>query len=521
MLALDIGSRRIRVVKGRAGRGGAHVVASLAIEIADGIDRADPVAVGTFLRERLAAAGLTDRQAVATIDRRNLILKTASLEGVDEAEIPDVVRLQAMRELTIPIEESTIDYIRMEARRDGEPPLALLAVARQDIIEQQRLLVEAAGLKLVGLWPGPMAQVAAALDRAGNLIPAEATYQLLVVADTETVEVSLLHDGCCLVNVTRPIAGKAEPAASPGKAETMTGIIPKFDGPIPMGPVGPAIQAIRRLRASLPTQWPDAKIGAVLCAGPAPAGTSAEEISMEVGAPVFVFDPLAKVAGDATKSDEHGSFAEVLGAMVVAAKPVKERIDFLRPKKAAVRRDLRRPIALAAIAALLAVAIPSYQWRASQTDRIGKSIAKANDREKKLARELKDLGEFQAQAEFLRGWRNQDVVWLEVLRRFNANMPEPRKVFLTQMSLSSSPRADGPAAILRVEGYADSPKTVTDLMRQLSTTAKFEVRPGTVQPANQVEGFPWRFSADLGVPRDAAMAAGKAGEVAERELAGK
>lgn len=474
MLAIDFAARRLRVVVGRVGKGQAQPTKAFAADLPDDLDKSDAAAVGSFLKEALSEQGVADRQAVATIDRRNLILKTASLADVARDEVAEVVRLQAMRELTMPIDEAIVDYRRVEL---GGDPFALLAVARGEVVEFHRKALEAAGLTAIGIWPGPVAQVHAARAALQADFSTEGD-QILVVQDPDGIEVSLLRGGECILNVARSSSGKGEG-----------------------GGASPILQGLRRLKASIPAQHSDIKIERILLADGASAEPDAA-VAAELAAPVVVFDPLRDLPDALVPADQRGAFAESVGALYLAALPAAGRIDFLKPKKPVVRPDRRRLLAIAVVGVVLLGGFQAYRYRQSRIDAFASAAKTAKTKEQALAKELKSLAGYQTQAATIEAWRRTDVVWLDVLRRLTLHMPDKRKVFVTQMNLSRGARAGGPVALIRVEGFADSPRTVSEMIHRLTSVAEFEVRPGTVQPAGQIEGFPWRFSADVGVPAE-------------------
>lgn len=512
MLAIDLGSRQIRVVVGRARRNGLELARAILLDVPEGVDRADAKALGNWLAGELRQAGIREAQAVGTIDRRNVILKTTPLDGVNDAEIPEMVRLQAMRELTMPIDESTVDFTRVEARGPDEPAFALLAVARNEQVEYHSDVFAAAGLKLAGLWPGPLAQVLSLVGdpSAPSIDAPERPYRILIVADGDTVEVSLLHGRHCLFNVSRAAGARAE---SPAKTDTVPAIgVDNMAGKIEGAPVplSPTLQALRRLKASLSTSWATLEIESVLYAGSlVPESQQGAEIAGELTAPIVSYDPLATlpaartIEGSAATPGEEirGGFAEVVGALALSARPAGERIDFLRPKKVVERASRARVAALLVAGLVLAVLSQGYFYFRRERDRLSRAASAVRQKEQALAKELKSLASVEAKARVVADFREQEVVWIDVLRQFMAAMPGTKEVFITQMSLSRQSREAESVALARIEGYANSSRTVSELLRRLREGAHFDVRPGAMQPAAGVEGYPWRFSADITLPK--------------------
>lgn len=486
MLAIDWNSREIRMLEGKMVRGELKVSRAATAILPSDLDPSDAAAWGKFLKSSLRSEGFSARSAVTCLERRSVVLKTVPLAGVAEEEIPDVVRLQGIRDLTIPVEDTTLDYLKVDPASATEEPHALLAAVKTELVDFYKQVFEAAGLTLAGLWPGSLARVRSAA--LSGVLPGlkengDVSNILLIVTDGDSVELALLRGEHFLMSVSRPVS-RSESDGAGGQ---------------------PFRQVIRRLYSSLSSQYPALRLDAVVCTGFAdPAEVLGAEMIEQLGAEPVVFDPLATLTESTIPHAERGAFASAIGSVVIASEPPPKRINFLTPKKAVPKRDRRRLYAIAALGIVLFLGLQIHRYYTGARDELVAAIDKAKASEKKLRAELKKMDTAKAQAQVVSGWRAQEVVWLNLMREFFANVPEARQMFLTQMSLSRSGRASGPAATIRVEGFADTQETVTAMARQLMKDGRFEVHPGAIQPSNRYEGYYWRFSADIGVRKDLA-----------------
>src|SRR5262249_55112771 len=114
-------------------------------------------------KEALKAAGIVPAPVLFGIGRDRVILKELRYPPVPDVEEPNVVRFQAMKELTEAPDEVVIDYVR-QAEGGGERR-AMGVVVKRDLYNAIMTFCQAAGLKLAGVTPRPFA-VAAALRRA-------------------------------------------------------------------------------------------------------------------------------------------------------------------------------------------------------------------------------------------------------------------------------------------------------------------------------------------------------------------
>lgn len=478
MLALDWNLRRLRILQGKVNRGELSLSKAASLDIPESVDRGDAKAMGAWIKDQLKPLGFSDSKGVTSIDRRHLVLKTASLVGVSEEEIADVVRLQAMRDLTLPIDEAIVDFVRVEPLGAGEESHALIAVAKRDIVSFHRQVLEAAGVTPIGVWPGPTAQVLAANVRAASLMKAdEVGCALLIVVDGDAVELTVMREDHCLLTLSK--ASKSDGAGGSAIA-----------------------QAIRRLQASFSAQYPGLKIRLALVAGELEGGESeAAEIKAVLGCELESFDPLAGIVVEgAHQADPRGPFVDAVGALILSRRPKRQRIDFMSPKKSVPRPNRARALALALSAAALLALLQTHRYYKSKSEGFARELARAKDRQKTLDKELKSLAPIEERWRAIEQWRGEDVVWLDLYKRLMSDFPDSKQVFLTQMNLAQA-RRPGFAANVHVEGFANNPKTVTEMIQRLAKQGGYDVRPGSMQPAAKSDGYPWRFSADIAVPQ--------------------
>ncbi|MFO0948180.1 MAG: pilus assembly protein PilM [Planctomycetota bacterium] len=483
MLAIDWNNHEIRFVEGKSTRGSIKVSQAVAIPIPADLDPSDAVAWGSFIKQSLKASGLHAKTAVTCLERRSLVLKTVPLAGVAEEEVSDVVRLQAMRDLTIPLEEMTLDYLRVAPATAAEEPHALLAAVKTELIDFYRQVFQSAGLTLVGLWPGSLARVRIAAVSGVLPTPTDEgipPHALLIVVEGDTVELSLLHGDHFLMSVSRQIS-RGEPSSTPAQRIQ---------------------QVVHRLYSSLSSQYPGLRVGTVVCAGlENPGDAFGEAMRTQIGVEPVMFDPLASLADSPIPPEQRGAFASVVGSVVIASDSASQRINFLTPKRSVPKQDRRRLVAIGLIGAVLLGGFQLHRYYTTRRDSLEAAIKKAKSDEAKMKKQLKQFEPIKAQASLLENWRQQEVVWLNLLKDFFENVPEAKHMFVTQMSLARSHRTGGPIATVRIEGFADTQGTVSELTRRLMGEGIFEVHPGAIQPSGRFQGYPWRFSADIGVRR--------------------
>ncbi len=135
---LDIGTSAVKVVQLREGPGGLTLTAlgsaPLPVDaIGDGTIKA-PDAVAAAIRDAVARAGITSREAVIGIAGRELITKKVQLPEVPAKELRDAVELEAEHHIPFAFDEVCLDY-HVAGRHDGVMDLVIVAVKKSKVNE--------------------------------------------------------------------------------------------------------------------------------------------------------------------------------------------------------------------------------------------------------------------------------------------------------------------------------------------------------------------------------------------------
>jgi Tfp pilus assembly PilM family ATPase len=479
MLAIEWTNKRVRIVEGQASGESIKLSNAFLLDVPDSIEASDPERVGEFIRVELSRRKIKDRRAAFCIDRRNVILKVADAGNVSEGELATVVRLQALRDLTLPPEETIVDYMRVQGDENVQTQV-VVAVVRNEIVTSCQTLAKSAGLRLEGIWPASLAHVRSAISGIPTMITHAGEEHFLVVPYGDSVELGLLRGTRFLTSASRPVS---RPAAGAGETDSF-------------------LQALKRLQASLSGQYTDVKVQSVLVAGEPGDEEMRQSLTEQFGADVIFFDPIRSFPASDIHPDDRGAFAGVVGSLLVATRPVDEKINFLHPKRAKPKADWRRTGTLAGLVLLLGLGLAGYRYRTGEERVLDQAIASAKKKKVDREKEVKSLKVQREQLAFLEGWQARDVNWLNVIRTLLVTMPEADKLFLTRMQMQSgSPTAEAVASI-QLEGFADDSKTILSLNSRLSEELGLLVTPGAIQPAPRFAGYNWRYSAKIGIPRD-------------------
>lgn len=157
-VALDIGSRQIKVVAASLAKGRVTVTAADAVatppDAMDGSALDKPAPAGSLLRSMAEAVGLVGCPAVSVIGGRRVILRWVTMPPLPREDAVAAARTEAAKLLPMPLEEAVVDvYLPPggEADTEGRWSRGLVAAAPRALVEKHAECMELAGLEPAGL----------------------------------------------------------------------------------------------------------------------------------------------------------------------------------------------------------------------------------------------------------------------------------------------------------------------------------------------------------------------------------
>jgi type IV pilus assembly protein PilM len=177
---LDIGSSAVKVVQLREA-GDGYVLSALGVvplapdTIADGTIK-DPPAVIAAIKQAVADAGITSRDAVIGICGRELIIKKIEIPEVPQKELAGAIQLEAEHHIPFAAEEVFLDH-HVVGRRGNVMDLILVAVKKAKVTEYASVVEEA------GLTPVIVDVDGFAVENQYELNAAEPTEEAVALID--------------------------------------------------------------------------------------------------------------------------------------------------------------------------------------------------------------------------------------------------------------------------------------------------------------------------------------------------
>ncbi len=410
--------------------------------------------IGGSLRAALDGQAVRGARTLVAIDRASVDLMTFTLPPAKDAELPELVAHQALRESPLAGEDASVDFTP-STEDPTEPRQVIAAVLGPQQLRRIEDTCAAAGVR-------PRRIVLRALAAASlyTHLPSEG-HEALVVVNllADEADLTVLADGRPVVlrTVRLPAGLDEEGTAARLAGEVHRTLLVAQQGPL-------AGRSVDRL---------------VLFAGRDEYPLLAARLEEELSLPLTVLDPFKATGLSGSLTPEQpGRFAGLLGALCDEAAGRPPAMDFLHPKRPPKPIDRRRPI-LAAIALLLVLLGGIGYHTYTQ-------IADLDEANQELADQLNELNALLKKAagqrqliEAVRLWKAGEVNWLDELRDLSLRLPPSRDVILLRISMTPGRGGGGQ---LHLSGLVRDPLVVTEIERRLREAQHRDVRSQRIAP---------------------------------------
>ena len=179
MVGLDIGADMIKVAEAKAGRDGIIVTGlGIAPTPPGGFENggvADPQLIGRVVKDLLAESGIRSKRVACSVSGQSampsLVIRIISVPNVSPEELKETMKWEVEKHVPFAPSEVVMDFHKIE--RPGQDINAqtvdvLLAVAQQDMVNNQISAIYASGLKPAAIDIHPLAASRALIDIGPN-----------------------------------------------------------------------------------------------------------------------------------------------------------------------------------------------------------------------------------------------------------------------------------------------------------------------------------------------------------------
>ncbi len=498
VVALDVDGSTLRVAQA-ANRASLKFVATAPLEWPADADRNDPSVLGPAIKHALAKLRVKASSVVMGVPRARVVLRNLKAPKMDKlAELASLVHFQIGKDLPFRPEEAVIDFKvgdevpapakaadpQAKPEPEGAPEAAgprvevLAAVVKREVVEFYQRLAEEAGLNLVGLGLLPYGNY-----RCGEAceVASGDTVCALVCLRPDEVSVDILGRQWLLFSRGAAIRGPGDPAGEAVRTPSSEALVQTS-----------VIEVVRSLH-SYAGMEPNRPVTRVLVAG----GTGCEEALIEALKPRLnvacnKLDPAAALHLPGEFQEAAAGSIAVMGLALGAGDPDGLRIDFLRPKRPAVRRNMKRIRLVTSVAAAVVLIATVLGVRATLVAKRSKELdtaaAELADAEKKRPSYRKVIN----QAAVVEKWAKEGRNCLDQYATLSAALPPSEETYLTSLSVSAQ-------GAVRINVQARSAETLARVEKQLRA-AGYEVKPLAITPAPNRFGYEFRSNVELVAP---------------------
>lgn len=464
LIVIDRGTQHVRILEGDT-RGSRVVVRKFTtLAVPEGHEGESETVRSLMVRALESAAG-SGAKLVGLIGRSQAVLRDLRLPDAPAEEMPAMVQMQAMRELSFPVEQAAIDF-EVVGPPDSEGQRRIILAALQlDVIERVRQAFSPTQLELSRIGLRPYATWRA--YRQVAVVPAGAV--LVVSLAGESLELTVAQGETVLFSRATLLRGAVD-----SKAES-------FD------PAPALLGEVRRTLAAFTNQMPGTTVERVaLAAGRDEHKQLSESLAAGLSIPVDRFDPFEAI--DLGRDVSHaagdrGAFVAAIGAAIAINEPWP--IDFLNPKKPVVRRDRRKPLALVAAAAAALVIAASYVTVQLQLARGRRNIEGLAKQQAALQNMLKDANEVLNKYHEVETWTKAETKPLEELRRLSEEFPDTRNMYTTALTINRD-NSPGRSGKIVLDGQAKQQVAISEFRTRLNRGDIYRAQPvATASTASQ------------------------------------
>lgn len=440
-LAIDWDSSEARLVYAAASARGSRlrILAAESVpltEISGQSALETAAAVGAQLRAALDRHSIGRVPTLVCIERTGLELLPLSLPPATDAELPELVANEVLRD-SAAAAEGAFDFF---LSGDDSPAARKLVAAVLPAEGRKRIeaAAEAARLRLQQAMPRFLA-VASMFRR---LAPPSDQWQLLLHPGTEEVDFVVFRAGQMVFTRTARLPSHANAAQRDSWLEG----------------------EIHRTLTVAATEAGEPHIveGVYVLGGRDECAGLCERVRDELLLPAHSLNPLEDYDLPADFAPEHpGRFAALLEMLLDEAEHRPPALDFLHPHRPARRVGRIKLSAYAgASVLLLAVLGGGYLWH--NVSRVWKENQRLAAQLKQYDDEVRKDAKTRRLVAAIRGWQQGDIIWLDELRKLSERFPPARDAMALRMQLASQ-SGSHPGGMISFQALVRDPSLIVRL----------------------------------------------------------
>jgi Tfp pilus assembly PilM family ATPase len=473
-LAIDLEPHRICGIEASVERGSVKIRKSFSIEVPESISVDDPHGLGEWLKGELRRERASASQVCISLPREDVIVRHLETPDVPDDELPDLVRYQSAAKSSIPLDQLTLDFLPLPRREDSSVRDVLVSTVHQDRIKRLRTISSAAGLDLQSVGVSSVA-TAGIVSLEEHRIDHSAGEIVVVVAQHgDRVEISILGEGHLhFTHSTQVVAGGGQPT--------------------------PILAEISRALVALQKRLPNSRVVRCWMIGsPDENSNLGDAIRDRFRCDIKQLDPFqgqGVTLGCTPVDDPHGAFGGPIGQLVSHSLEVSCAVDFLNPRRPAVKKDYSRQKKLAGVAAVAILLIGMFGYRSYAVAALEKKVKQATKDENDQKELLKELEPQVKVAGSVGEWASSRVNWLEEADTLAETIDGTERHYLTKLQFGEGTRKE--RGTVTAAGHAKERFDIEVLNAELMKRTDLEVNAKPIKKSGRDGDYPQQFDLDL------------------------
>ena len=356
--------------------------------------------------------GLRKSEVTIILSRDLVEVRTISIPRIEAAELPDVIRFQAQRQLANMGDAWTLDYVLLPDAPGQEMLTALVGAISPATLQTIEAACEQAGITPTHVVLRPI-EIARFVTASGKLPGSEPA--LVVCISEQHADLLILEQGQIVqVRSTKLPSDAAQLQAALG------------------GELRRSLMAAAVQLANTPVRR------ALLIGSPAAAQSTVELLSEILDCQIAIIDPADLLSGEASQQQQFAEqaahrLAGIAGSFSLSTAAADSKIDFKDPKKRPLPQKRTRTYVLAATAAVLLAAGGLTWWLSVQSELDGQLAHFQTEKENRttaIAKAQERVTQVQEIDRFLQAAPN----WLDEVTYLAERMPAADKVVIGEPS---------------------------------------------------------------------------------------
>lgn len=480
VLAIDWAATRICGVQADVSPGSLKIQNSFSFDVPGGMT--EPAELGAWLQKELKKARISAKNVLLSVPREEVLVRHMELPPVDEAELPELVRFQAASKSTIPLDQLALDFLPLPTREGSMSREVLVASMNRQRIKDARTAIDAAGLDLTSVGVSSVAAVHLVSETPEERAAAADELSLILSRHGDRIELSIIGQGNIYFSHSTQVD-------SVNVAQSQNAILAE----------------ISRSMIALLQRLPDARIArAWILGSPGEDSDLAAGIHERFQCPLNRVDPFnaqGLTVSTEPGDESHAAYVGPIGMLLGRRNESTRTLDFLNPRRPAVKRDYTqiRRIGIAAAVALGVLSVFVYRgMRVASLEARTKTARDAVSSEKQL---LEQLEPQVAVADSVDEWLANRVDWLDEAKWVAETMQGTERQYLTNLRLNGGTRTK--QGSLTLTGFAKERADAQTLNAELLDRKGVEVQSRENNPSGRDANYPFRFELDVTLKKDA------------------